>query len=33
MSEGTYISLGWHEREDLEVVIEYLKKQDSNTAI
>ncbi len=33
MSEGTYISLGWHEREDLEVVIEYLKKQDSNTSI
>ncbi len=25
-SEGEYISLGWYEREDVEVVIEYLRK-------
>jgi hypothetical protein len=25
-SEGEYISLGWYEREDVEVVIDYLRK-------
>ena len=26
LSEGEYVSLGWHERDDLELVIEYLRK-------
>lgn len=26
MSEGEYVSLGWHERDDLEIVIYSLKK-------
>ena len=26
MSEGEYISLGWHERDDLEIVVEFLRK-------
>ena len=26
LSEGEYISLGWYEREDLQVLIEYLRK-------
>ena len=25
MSEGDYISLGWHERQDLQCVMEYLR--------
>jgi alpha/beta superfamily hydrolase len=25
MSEGDFISLGWHERDDLEIVIDYLR--------
>lgn len=25
-SEGEYISLGWHERDDLEIIIEYLRR-------
>jgi dienelactone hydrolase len=25
MSEGDYISLGWYERDDLAVVVEYLR--------
>lgn len=27
MSEGDFVSLGWHERDDLEIVIEYLRGQ------
>lgn len=27
MSEGEYISLGWYEREDLETIINYLRKE------
>lgn len=26
-SEGEYISLGWHERDDLEIIIEYLRRE------
>jgi alpha/beta superfamily hydrolase len=26
MSEGEYISLGWYEREDLGIIVEYLRK-------
>lgn len=26
MSEGDYISLGWHERDDLQTVIDYLRE-------
>lgn len=26
ISEGEYISLGWYEREDLSVIVEYLRK-------
>lgn len=25
MSEGEYISLGWHEKDDLQCVIDYLR--------
>jgi pimeloyl-ACP methyl ester carboxylesterase len=25
-SEGEYISLGWHERDDVNVIVEYLRK-------
>ncbi len=25
-SDGKYISLGWHERDDVNVVIKYLRK-------
>jgi alpha-beta hydrolase superfamily lysophospholipase len=27
MSEGEYISLGWHEREDLNLIVEHLRKE------
>jgi dienelactone hydrolase len=27
MSEGDYISLGWHEREDLNMIVEHLRKE------
>jgi pimeloyl-ACP methyl ester carboxylesterase len=27
LSEGEYVSLGWHERDDLELVINHLRKQ------
>jgi len=27
ISEGEYISLGWHERDDLNMIIEYLRKE------
>jgi pimeloyl-ACP methyl ester carboxylesterase len=27
MSGGEYISLGWHEREDLNMIVEYLRKE------
>lgn len=27
MSEGQYISLGWYERDDLEIIINYLRNQ------
>lgn len=27
MSEGEFVSLGWHEREDLEIVVNYLRKE------
>lgn len=33
MSEGEYISLGWHEEQDLKVVIEYLRRQGSVSSI
>ena len=26
-SEGEYISLGWHEREDLALIVEYLREK------
>lgn len=26
LSEGDYISLGWHEKDDLQVVIDYLRQ-------
>lgn len=26
-SEGEYISLGWYEREDLQIIVEYLRKE------
>jgi pimeloyl-ACP methyl ester carboxylesterase len=25
LSEGDYVSFGWHERDDLEIVVEYLR--------
>lgn len=25
-SEGDYISLGWHERDDLQIIVDYLRK-------
>jgi pimeloyl-ACP methyl ester carboxylesterase len=27
LSQGEFISLGWHEREDLSIIIEYLRKE------
>lgn len=27
MSEGEYISLGWFERDDLNIIVEYLRKE------
>lgn len=33
MSEGEYISLGWHEEQDLKVVIEHLRAQPSVASI
>lgn len=32
LSEGEYISLGWHERDDLEIVVEYLRKLKSRVS-
>jgi hypothetical protein len=32
-SDGEYISLGWHEREDLAAVVEYLRNEDRFSAI
>jgi pimeloyl-ACP methyl ester carboxylesterase len=33
MSDGEYISLGWYERDDLAMVIEYLRSTNSTTCI
>ena len=33
LSEGEYISLGWYEREDVECVIEYLRKTNTVSTI
>lgn len=33
LSEGEYVSLGWHERDDLATVIEYLRKSPTSGAI
>lgn len=33
LSEGEYISLGWYEREDIEEVIDYLRKSDKVSTI
>ena len=33
MSEGEYISLGYYERDDLEIVIEYLRNCDTVSTI
>lgn len=27
LSEGEFVSLGWHERDDLEIVVDFLRKQ------
>ena len=33
LSEGEYISLGWHEREDLALIIDHLRKQRRASAV
>ena len=33
MSEGEYISLGWHERDDIEVLIDHLRKERRVTTV
>jgi len=33
LSEGEYISLGWHERDDIEVLIDYLRKERNVTTV
>lgn len=33
LSEGEYISLGWHERDDIQVLIDYLREKRNATTI
>jgi hypothetical protein len=33
MSEGEYISLGWYERDDVQVVVDYLRNSGTVSTI
>ena len=33
LSEGEYISLGWYERDDVDVVVDWLRKSDRVSSI